>query len=66
MNNTRRIKTFIGAMMLASVITAGYAGFVSHTLHAYFALAVLALAADRLHCQWTAGRAVTESVTFGA
>jgi len=45
MNNTRRIKTFIGAMMLASVITAGYAGFVSHTLHAYFALAVLALAA---------------------
>jgi hypothetical protein len=45
MNNTRRIKTFIGAMMLASVITAGYAGFESHTLHTYFALAVLALAA---------------------
>jgi hypothetical protein len=45
MNNTRRIKTFIGAMMLASVITAGYAGLVSHTLHTYFALAVLALAA---------------------
>jgi hypothetical protein len=45
LNNTRRIKTFIGAMMLASVITAGYAGFMSHTLHTYFALAVLALAA---------------------
>ena len=45
MNNTRRIKTFIGAMMLAAVITAGYAGFASHTLHTYFALAVLVLAA---------------------
>lgn len=45
MNNTRRIKTFIGAMMLAAVGTAGYAGFVSHTLHTYFALAVLVLAA---------------------
>jgi hypothetical protein len=45
MNNTRRIKTFIGAMMLAAAITAGYATFVSHALHAYFALAVLVLAA---------------------
>jgi hypothetical protein len=45
MNNTRRIKTFIGAMMLAAVITAGYAGFVSHAMHTYFALAVLVLAA---------------------
>jgi hypothetical protein len=45
MNNTRRIKSFIGAMMLAAAITAGYAAFVSHALHAYFALAVLALAA---------------------
>ena len=45
MNNTRRIKAFIGATMLAAVSTAGYAGFVSHALHAYFALAVLALAA---------------------
>ena len=45
MNNTRRIKIFIGAMMLASVITAGYAEFESHTLHTYFALAVLVLAA---------------------
>jgi hypothetical protein len=45
LNNTRRIKTFIGAMMLAAAITAGYATFVSHTLHLYFALAVLVLAA---------------------
>ncbi len=45
MNNTRRIKTFIGAMMLAAVSAAGYAGFASHTLHMYFALAVLVLAA---------------------
>jgi hypothetical protein len=45
MNNTRRIKTFIGAMMLAAAITAGYATVMSHTLHAYFALAVLVLAA---------------------
>jgi hypothetical protein len=45
MNNTRQIKTFIGAMMAAAVITAGYAGLVSHALHTYFALAVLALAA---------------------
>jgi len=44
-NNTRRIKTFIGAMMLAAAITAGYATFVSHALHTYFALAVLVLAA---------------------
>jgi len=45
MNNTRQIKTFIGAMMLASASVAAYAGFASHTLHPYFALAVLALAA---------------------
>lgn len=45
MNSTRRIQTFIGAMMLAAVITAGYAGFVSHALHTYFALGVLVLAA---------------------
>src|SRR6202047_3530178 len=45
MNNTRQIKTFIGAMMAAAVITAGYAGLMSHALHTYFALAVLALAA---------------------
>jgi hypothetical protein len=45
MNNTRQIKIFIGAMIAAAVITGGYAGFVSHVLHIYFALAVLVLAA---------------------
>jgi len=45
MNNTRRIKTFIGAMMLAAVSAAGYAGVASHALHMYFALTVLLLAA---------------------
>jgi hypothetical protein len=45
MNNTRQIKIFIGAMIAAAVITGGYAGFVSHALHIYFALAVLVLAA---------------------
>jgi hypothetical protein len=45
MNHTRRIKTFIGAMMLAAAVTAGYATFVSHAPHTYFALAVLVLAA---------------------
>jgi hypothetical protein len=44
MNNTRRIKTFIGAMMLGAASAAGYAGLTSHSLHLYFALAVLALA----------------------
>ncbi len=45
MDNTRRIKTFIGAMLLIAVGTAGYAAVVSHDLHVYFGLAVLALAA---------------------
>lgn len=45
MNNTRQTKTFIGAMMLTGLSVAGYASFASHTPHAYFALAVLALAA---------------------
>ena len=45
MNNTRQVKTFIGAMMLAGAIAGGYAGFASHTLHPFFALAALALAA---------------------
>jgi len=43
--NTRHTKTFIGAMMLIGLGTATYAGFASHTPHAYFALGVLALAA---------------------
>lgn len=45
MNHTRRVNTFIGAMMLAAAITAAYTTFKSHALHSYFALAVLALAA---------------------
>jgi hypothetical protein len=45
MTNTRQIKTFIGAMTVASLTTVGYAISASHSLHLYFALAVLALAA---------------------
>jgi hypothetical protein len=45
MNPTRRAKLFVGAMIFAAVGTAGYAGFSNHGLHAYFAVAVLALAA---------------------
>jgi hypothetical protein len=45
MNNTRRMRMFIGAMTLAGAGTAVYAGTLSHTLHGYFAWAVLALAA---------------------
>jgi hypothetical protein len=45
MNNTRQIKTFIGAMTVAAAAAAGYAGFVSHSLHPYLNLSVLALAA---------------------
>jgi len=45
MNNTRQIKTFIVAMVLAGIGAAGYGSFRSHAQHAYLALAVLALAA---------------------
>ena len=45
MNNTRQIKTFIGATMLTGFSAAGYAAATSHAWHAYFALAVMALAA---------------------
>ncbi len=45
MNNTRRTKTFIGAMMLIGLGAAGYASLPNHTLHGLFAVAVLALAA---------------------
>jgi len=44
MSNTRQTKTFIGAMMLASISATAYAGFASHTLHTYYALSVLAMA----------------------
>lgn len=44
MNNTRLINTFIGTMIVAATVAAGYAGITSHTMHPYLALAVLALA----------------------
>jgi hypothetical protein len=43
--NTRHTKLFIAAMVLIGLGTATCAGLSSHTPHAYFALAVLALAA---------------------
>jgi hypothetical protein len=45
MNETRRTKWFIVAMMLIGLTTAAYASFANHAVHGYFALAVLALAA---------------------
>jgi hypothetical protein len=43
--NTRLTQTFIGVMVLAAVTSTVYAGLGSHTLHSFYALAVLALAA---------------------
>jgi hypothetical protein len=43
--NTRLTKTFIGAMVLAAIAGTVYAGLKSHTVHATYALAMLALAA---------------------
>ncbi len=45
MNNTRRIQTFIGAMLLIGLGTSAYASANSHTWHGYVTLAVMALAA---------------------
>jgi len=45
MKDTRRITTFIGAMILAGLGSAACAGFKSHTLHLPLGLAILALAA---------------------
>jgi hypothetical protein len=45
MSDTRQTQSFIDAMMLAAISAAAYAGSASHTLHLYFAMAVLALAA---------------------
>ncbi len=42
---TRLTKTFIGTMSLAAIISSLTAGIGSHALHAYYTLAVLALAA---------------------
>jgi hypothetical protein len=44
MNNTRRIQTVIGAMVVAGTASAVYAAIVSHSLHAYLGLAILTLA----------------------
>lgn len=44
MHNARLIRTFIGAMIVAVVATAGYAGLASHEFHGYLTLAILALA----------------------
>lgn len=43
--NTRLTKTFIGMMVLAATASSLYAGLGSHTLHSFYALALLALAA---------------------
>jgi hypothetical protein len=43
--NTRLTQIFIGMMLAAATASATYAGFKSHTLHPYYAIAVLALAA---------------------
>jgi hypothetical protein len=44
-DNTRRIEAYIGAMVLAAVVSTGYATWASHAMHPYYALAVLAFAA---------------------
>jgi len=43
--NTRLTQTFIAVMVLAATASSVYAGLGSHTLHSFYALAVLALAA---------------------
>jgi hypothetical protein len=43
--NTRLTQTFIGATVLAAAASSVYAGLGSHTLHSFYGLAVLALAA---------------------
>ena len=42
--NTRHTQTFIGAMVLAAMASISYAASQSHTIHSFYALAVLALA----------------------
>ena len=44
-DNTRKIEAYIGAMVLAAVVSTGFATWASHAMHPYYALAVLALAA---------------------
>jgi hypothetical protein len=43
--NTRLTQKFIGAMLLAAITSTVYAGLGSHTLHSFYTLALLALAA---------------------
>lgn len=43
--NTRLTKTFIGGMTVAAIAGTVYAGLGSHTMHPFYAMAVLALAA---------------------
>jgi len=45
MNKTRRVQILIGTMIAAASCSAAYAGYGSHQMHPYLALAVLALAA---------------------
>src|ERR1700680_2852178 len=44
-HNTRLTRTFIATMVLAAITSTAYATFGSHTLHPFYALASLALAA---------------------
>src|SRR5579863_7904 len=43
--NTRLTQIFIGLMLVAAVTASAWAGLKSHTMHTYYAIAVLALAA---------------------
>ena len=45
MNRTRLTQTFIAVMVLAAMASTAYASLASHTIHASYALALLALAA---------------------
>jgi hypothetical protein len=44
-DNTRLTQAFIGVMVLTAITSTAYAGLMSFTLHTYYALALLALAA---------------------
>jgi hypothetical protein len=45
LNDTRRTTIYIGGMMLAAACAGGYTGYLSHSLHPYLKMAILALAA---------------------
>jgi hypothetical protein len=42
-HNTRKIEAYVGAMVLAAVVSSGYATWASHATHPSYALAILAL-----------------------